>query len=160
MAEKYEKLPEDLLEDLNGLIKKFVISTKKVNYMFIGCFKQNKLIKITRIKDDITFLTDQHIMVSVNREMWDYMNDDTSNDGVGRKRLELLVREEFDGLQIDFEKDTVKVVRGKFNTSSSIIEKYTADVVKDAKYMEIAIFEQLKDKAKDQKSSDTIDIGS
>lgn len=145
-AQRHFDLGEDTIERLNSLITKFVSSPVRVEYAFIGDNKLKKLIKVSKINDIYQHLTKKLVLVTINESLWDLLSHE---DDV----IELLVREEFNTLIINSESGKVKIEKPSFNTSNSIIDKYSFEAVKRAKDLERLTLEQTEDK-----ESEVVDI--
>ncbi len=138
-AQRHFDLGEDTLERLNGLIIKFVNSPVRLDYAFIGDNKLKKLIKVSKINDIYHHITKKQVLVTINESLWDLLSHED-------EIIELLVREEFNTLVINAESGKVKIEKPSFNTSNSIIEKYTFESVKRAKDIERLTLAQTEDK--------------
>ena len=145
--ERYYDLGDDTLEVLNNLISKFVPTTVRLEYAFIGDNKLKKLLKVSKISDVNQHLTKgKQVLITVNESLWDAISEKT-------EVIEILVREEFNGLVVNTETGKIKIEKLSFITSNSIIEKYTFDLVREAKELEKSVLEQT-----DEKEKEMIDI--
>lgn len=141
-TERYYDLGEDTIEKLEELSSKFVHSPVRVDYLFIGDNKLKKLIKVSKIADDFQHAFKKQVKITINESLWDLLSHE-------EEIIELLVREEFNTLSINAESGKIKIEKPSFNTSNSIIEKYTFEAVKRAKDLEILTLQQTEDKEKD-----------
>lgn len=141
-TQRHYDLGDDTIEKLNEYISKFVNSPIRLEYAFIGDNKLKKLIKISKINDANQFLTKKQVYVYVNESLWDMISHEEDI-------IEILVREEFNTLVINTESGKIKIEKPSFNTSNSIIDKYTFESVKRAKDLEKLTLEQTEDKEKD-----------
>ena len=141
-GQRHYDLGDDTIEKTNELISKFVNSPVRLDYAFIGDNKLKKLIKVSKINDAYNHITKKQVLITINESLWDLLSHD---DEV----IELLVREEFNTLIINTESGKIKIEKPSFNTSNSIIEKYSFESVKRAKDIERLTLEQTEDKDKE-----------
>ncbi len=145
-AERYYDLGDDTLEKINSLISKFVNSPVRLDYAFIGDNKLKKLIKVSKVKDDFKHLMKKQILITLNESLYDLLSHE-------EEVIELLFREEFNTLVINTDSGKVKIEKPSFNSSDSIIEKYSFEAVKRAKDIEKLTLQQTADK-----EADVVDI--
>lgn len=144
MAE-FVKTREDVIEYFEAIENNFAYSFD-INYVFITNDKAKKLIKVSKLPDQISFLLNAHILVTFNEKFFDNFDDDTKT---------ILINQELDKIECEAEKGTVKINSNPLiNTSSGIIEKFTLDGVKNANELERHYLAQLKEKEKEAKSTD------
>jgi hypothetical protein len=141
--ERYYDLGDDTIAKLNELISKFVQTPVRVDYAFIGDNKLKKLVKVSKISDvNKHLMKGKQVLVTVNEALWDAISE---KEDV----IEILVREEFNGLVINTETNKIKIEKLTFVSSNSIIEKYTFDLVREAKDLEKCALEQADEKEKE-----------
>ncbi len=141
-TERYYDLGEDTISKIEELSSKFVNSPIRLDYLFVGDNKLKKLIKVSKIADDFQFAFKKQIKITVNESLWDLLSHEN-------EIIELLVREEFNTLTINTESGKIKIEKPSFNTSNSIIEKYSFEAVKRAKDLETLTLQQAEDKEKE-----------
>lgn len=147
-AERHYDLTPETIEEASALINKIVHTPVKIEYSFLGDNKLKKLMKISKYNDQLLHVHKKQVLVTINESAWVLIAQDA-------QYLELLVREELNGLSVNMDNGKIKVEKHKFNTSKSIIDKYTFEAVSKAKELEEHVLSQLKDKEKD---NETIDI--
>lgn len=148
-TERYYSLQKETVEKLETLISKYVPTPIRLGYEFIGDMKLKKLIKATKVKDDFAFLYNKQVLLTVNEAILDLLESDETGEAL----VEILFREELNQISVNSENGKIKIEKPNFTSTGSIIEKYSFGEVKRAKDMELLVFEQIEDKAKD-----TVDI--
>jgi len=144
MAE-YVKTREDVIEYFENIEDKFA-HPFDVNYVFITNDKAKRLMKISKLSDQLSFLLSAHILVTFNENFFDHFDDTTKT---------ILINQELDKIECEGEKGTVKINSNPLiNTSSGIIEKFTLDGVKNANELERHYLAQIKEKEKEAKSAE------
>lgn len=143
MAE-FVKTREDVIEYFDNIESNFAYAFD-INYVFITNDKSKKLIKVSKLSDQIAFLLNAHILVTFNEKFFDNFDDDTKT---------ILINQELDKIECEGEKGTVKINSNPLiNTSSGIIEKFTLEGVKNANELERHYLAQQKEKEKEEKAA-------
>jgi hypothetical protein len=141
-TERYYDLGDDTIKKIEELSSKFTYSPIRIDYLFIGDNKLKKLIKISKIADDFQHAIKKQVKITINESLWDLLSHEEDI-------IELLVREEFNSLSINTETGKIKIEKHSFNTSNSIIEKYSFEAVKRAKDLEALTLSQTEEKEKE-----------
>lgn len=137
--ERYYDLGSDTIEKINELSSKFVSSPVKIDVMYVGDNKLKKLIKVAKVRDDLQHITKKQILITINESLWDSISHE---DEV----IEILVREELNAIQVNNETGKIKMGKPTFNSSNSIIDKYSFEAVRRAKELETLTLSQTEDK--------------
>jgi len=136
---------EDFLE-LEGDIVEFIKDVEKdfnlpldITFKYVANVKQKQLIKFTKIPDMYACDTalNSDIMVVVNDEYYDNFDDETKK---------ILIEKEYDRIDFNYEKGTIKVINPKINVNSGFVDKHTWETVSDALKLEEEYEQQRKDK--------------
>lgn len=116
-----------------------------VKYVFITNNKLKKLIKVSRLPEQMSFLLDAHILVTFNEKFFDNFDDQNKT---------ILINQELDKIECNAEKGEVKINSNPLiSTSSGILEKFTLEGVKNANKLEREFLAQLKEKEKEAKAA-------
>jgi len=140
MAE-FIKTSEDVVSYFKKIEKNFA-HPFDVNYVYITNNKLRKLVKITKLPDQYSFILGAHCLVTFNEDFFDNFEDDTKD---------ILISQEIDKVEFNTEKGTIKLTTNPLiSTSSGIIDKFTFENVKNANQLEREYLAQSNDK-KDKK---------
>jgi len=140
------KTSEDIIEYFEKIEKNFS-HPFDVNYVFVTNNKLKKLIKISKIPDQYSFLLNAQVLVTFNENFFD--NFDEQNKSI-------LVEQELDKLECDSEKGTITINGNPLiSTSSGILDKFSLELVKNANRLEREYLSQLKEKEKESKNTET-----
>lgn len=143
MAE-YVKTGDDIIEYFEDIEKNFA-HPFDVKYVFITNNTSKKLIKVNKLSDQLNFLLNAHVLVTINETFFDNFEDDTKV---------ILINQELDKIECNAENGQVKINSNPLiSTSSGIIEKYTLESVKNANELERQYLSQLKEKEKEENKS-------
>lgn len=140
MAE-FSKTSEDVISYFKKIEKNFA-HPFDINYIYITNNKLKKLIKITRLPDQYSFIMGAQVMVMFNEVYFDSFEDDTKD---------ILINQEIDKIEFNTEKGIIKITTNPLiSTSSGIIDKFSFESVKNANKLEREFQSQLNDKEKDK----------
>ena len=116
-----------------------------VDYVFITNNKSKKLVKLSKLPDQYSFILGAHLLVTFNETFFEEFEDDTK---------ELLISQEIDKIEFNTEKGTIKLTTNPLiSTSSGIIDKFTLENDKNANKLEREYLSQLNDKEKENKKN-------
>jgi len=136
--EDFTKIENDIIDFIKDVERDFNIPLD-ITFKYLGNSKQKQLIKFTKIPDmyanDLSLNGD--IMVVVNEEYFDNFDDDTKK---------VLIEKEYDRIDFNFEKGTIKISNPKINVNSGFVEKHSWQKVSDAIKLEDEFEQQRKDK--------------
>lgn len=140
MNNRYYELGEEVVAKFTELVEKFAYNPIRINYAFIGDNKlKDTVFKITKINDINEFLTKKQLLITINQNIYDRISDQ-------EEVLEILVKEETSKIKINGETGKIKIEKYNFNSSKSVIEKYSYEEVSKAKELVKLISEQIEDK--------------
>jgi len=147
MNNRYYELGEDVVVKFTEMVEKFAYNPIRIDYAFIGDNKlKDTVFKITKINDVNEFLTKKQLLITINQNIYDRISEQ-------EEVIEILVREELSKIKINGETGKIKIEKYNFNSSKTIIEKYSYEEVSKAKELVKLISEQVADK-----NSDEIDL--
>jgi len=136
--EDFLELEEDVVEFIKDVEKDFNLPLD-ITFKYASNVKQKQLIKFTKIPDVYASETNLNadIMVTVNDEYFDDFDDDTKK---------VLVEKEYDRIDFNFEKGTIRVINPKISVNGGFVEKHTWEKVSNALKLEEEFEQQRKDK--------------
>jgi len=139
--EDFLKLEDDIVEYIKNVEKDFNLPLD-ITFKYVSNLKQKQLIKFTKIPDIYASesMVNADIVVVVNDEYFIDFDDDT-------KRV--LIEKEYDRIDFNFEKGTIKVSNPKISVNSGFVEKHTWERVSNAIKLEDEFEQQRKDKDKE-----------
>lgn len=135
--ERYYELGNDTIQKIDEYISKFSSSPYRLEYAFIGDNKLKDLLKITKINDTFLFITKKQVLITVNESIWDVLDESD---------IEILVREQINMLIVDLDSGKIKIEKPTFNSSKSIIEKYSFEEVMRVKELVKLTLQQAEEK--------------
>lgn len=138
--EDYVEIEQDIVDFIKNVEKDFNIPID-ITFKYVVNRKQKQLIKFTKIPDLYAnnYCLNSDIIVVVNDEFYDNFDDDTKK---------VLIEKEFDRIEFNFEKGTLKVSTPKINVNNGFVEKHSWEKVSDAIQLEEQFENQRKDKEK------------
>lgn len=148
---RFNQVSEDIQNEIADYVQKFVVTPVRLSYAYIADSKSKKILKAKKVSEENrpNYTNEAQVLLVVNETMWDLLN------AKDNEATEILIREALQGISIN-EKDVVSVKKPSFNSSRSIMDKYTVDSVVKAKELEELVFAQAKDKEKDLENSQQI----
>lgn len=140
--EDFVKLSDDIRDYIKNVEKDFNIPLD-ITFHYVSNDKQKNLIKFHKIPDMYACepSLNADIIVVVNEDYFDNFDDDT-------KRV--LVEKEYDRIDFNFEKGTIKVSNPKINVNSGFVAKHTWEKVSKAIQLEEEFEQQRKEKQHDK----------
>ena len=135
--EKFYKLSDDTVDDFMEIFDKKSFPLE-IKFEFIGNAKQKKLIVISKIADDVNFLYEKDVKVSINEDLM---------DAFGEEIRTILIEQEIDKIGYDLKTGKVKFLKMdiEFSASSGLVQKYGLDAVAKANGVEFLAMEQKQD---------------
>ena len=135
--EKFYKLSDDTVDDFMEIFDKKSFPLE-IKFEFIGNAKQKKLIVISKIADDVNFLYDKDVKVSINEALMDSFDEEVRT---------ILIEQEIDKIGIDLKTGKIKFLKldVEFSASSGLINKYSLEKVAKANGVEYLAIEQKQD---------------
>lgn len=135
--DRYTELSEETIEDFMKVFNKKAFPIG-IDFQFIGDHKLKTLIKISKLPEDISFVTGKQVKVTINEELIDVYEEES---------IKILIEQELDKIECNLETGKIKMKKTDLNTFSSIMNKYGAEKVARANQVDELYQEQLKDKA-------------
>lgn len=138
--DRFSEISEDTINDFYKVFNKksFPISVK---FQFIGDSKQKNLIKISKIADDISFVLQKELKVTINEDLMNVFEEES---------ITILFEQEIDKININLDSGKIKLVKTDLNTFSSLVNKYGVEKVARANKVEELYAEQQKDAKGDE----------
>jgi hypothetical protein len=141
--EDYLKVEEDIIEFIKKIEMNFNMPID-ISFKYLINRKLKQLVKFVKIPDlysnNISLNSD--IMIIINDDYFDNFDDDTKK---------ILIEKEFDRIEFNFEKGTIKLVTPKINVNNGFVEKYSWETISNALKLEQEFEQQRKDKENDKK---------
>jgi hypothetical protein len=154
--DRYYEVGEDIVEDLQALISKYVATTVKVDYSFVGDRKLKDLIKVSKITDKYAYLLNSPVLIEVNTLLWDDLN---GNGDEADEAVLIKFKEAFEGISIDEASGKAKTSNATFTTTKGVLKKYDFESVDRAHKLIEDALESIKDSGREVPQEDEIDIG-
>lgn len=132
---KFYSLSEDTIEDFNAVYdkKSFPVNLK---FQFIGSNKQKKLIQISKLADDMMFILEKELKVTINEDLMNVFDEESR---------QILIEQELDKIVINLDSGAIKLVKPDLTTFSGLIKKYGIEKVSKANMVEELYDQQKKD---------------
>lgn len=133
--ERYSELSEETIKDFMDIFerKSFPLPIK---FQFIGDSKSKNVISIKKIPNDMAFVLDKELKVTINEELLEAYDDESIN---------ILFEQEIDKIEPNIDSGKIKIVKTDLNTFSSIVNKYGVEKVARANKVEELYNEQRQD---------------
>lgn len=140
--EDFIEIEDDIIEFIKNVEKDFNIPID-ITFKYVVNRKQKQLVKFTKIPDVYAnnFILNADIIAVVNDEYYDNFDDETKK---------VLIEKEFDRIDFNFEKGTIKLTNPKVNVNTGFVEKHTWEKVSDIIKLEQEFEQQRKDKKTEQ----------
>lgn len=136
------KTDENVIENFQKIIEQFAFPFD-LKFVFVTNNKSKKLIKISKISDQFSFLLDAHLLVTFNEDFYQHFDEQNTT---------ILIEQEIDRIEANGENGKVTLNNNPLiSTSSGILEKFTLDFVKNANKLEREYLSQIKDKDNESK---------
>ena len=140
--EDFKEVEQDIVDFIKSIESDFNIPLD-VKYKYLMNTKQKQMVKFTKIPDAYASdsMLNSDILVVINSDYYDNFDDDI-------KRI--LIEKEFDKIDFNFEKGTIKVSKPKVDINTGFVEKHTWEKISNAIKLENEFEEQRKDKDSEQ----------
>ena len=112
-------------------------SGMEINYSVIGDAKQKQLIDIKKIPAHYEFTTKKQIQVTINEDMFDKLDGDDA--------LEILFKDCINRIEVNIDKETIKIGKYDVITTSGVLKSYGQEKVLRAKELERDLHSQMKE---------------
>jgi hypothetical protein len=133
--DRFNELSEDTIKDFFDVFNKKSFPLP-ISFQFIGDSKQKNLIKISKIPDDISFVLQKELKVTINEDLLNVYDEESTT---------ILFEQEIDRINHNIDSGKIKLVKTDLNTFSSLVNKYGVEKVARANKVEELYQEQQKD---------------
>lgn len=137
--DNFYELSEDTINDFFEVFNKKTFPVE-VKVQFIGAAKQKQLIKIAKLADDISFVLQKDIKVTINEDLMDAFDEELRT---------ILFEQEIEKINMNLESGKIKMVSTELNTFPSLVAKYGVEKVSRANQVEMLYIEQKEDSDRD-----------
>ncbi len=79
-----------------------------------------KLVKISKIPDDVSFILNKELKISINEDLLNVYDEESIN---------ILYEQELDRINYNLESGKIKLIKTDLNTFSSLVNKYGVDKI-------------------------------
>lgn len=137
--DRFYELSQDTIDDFFAVFNKksFPISVK---FQFIGDSKQKHLVKIAKIADDMSFILQKELKVTINEDLLNVYDEESAT---------ILFEQEIDKININLDSGKIKLVKTDLNTFSSLVNKYGVEKVARANKVE-ELYQEQQSAAKNE----------
>jgi hypothetical protein len=132
---KFYKLSQETIDIFKDIFSKKSFSVTP-SFEFLGNESQKTLIKISKISDQHSFLSNKEVMVQINEDLMSIFDDDS----VG-----ILIEQELDKLSVNIDNGKIKIIKPDLVTSYRLIKKYGVEKVSKANKVETLYADQKED---------------
>jgi hypothetical protein len=132
---KFYDLEQDTLDSITAILDNMAMPFN-LKIKFIGNNKMKNLIKLQKMNDVMSHITNIDLLVFINEEY--FINLQESNS-------EILIYQELDRLQFDLNKGTFKISKYPLQTTPGVLKKYGIDAVAEANQLSDLYTDQKKD---------------
>lgn len=146
-------MTKDNLKKMSDYVEEFfkkIVDEKgisvAVDFFLLSDSKQKSLIKIKKIPDPYVVGLNAHLLVTINEDFFDKFSQDPK-EGIN----EILIEQEVDKIEINYETGAIKIGKSPLMTSRGIVEKYTYEKVTRAIELEKLYDKSKTDKEKENK---------
>jgi hypothetical protein len=143
----FKELDESIINYFQEMEKNFELAVD-IRFCFLANNKQKQLVKIMRVPDNYSVLTKADLLVIFNEEYFNLFEKEEQ----GHQNKTILIEQEIDKIEFNYEKGTVKVKRPRINTSVGLIKKYSLEAISDAIRLQEEFESQKRDKKEEEKA--------
>lgn len=131
--DRFYELSSDTIQEFMDIFnrKSFPLPIK---FQFIGDSKSKNVIKISKLPDDISFVLDKELKVTINEDLLNAYDEES---------ITILFEQEIDRINHNIDSGKIKLVKTDLNTFSSIVNKYGVEKVARANKVE-ELYQQQK----------------
>lgn len=135
--DRFNELSEDTVQQFMDVFnrKSFPLPIK---FQFIGDSKSKNVIKVVKLPDDISFVLDKELKVTINEDLLNAYDEES---------ITILFEQEIDRINHNIDTGKIKLVKTDLNTFSSLVNKYGVEKVARANKVE-ELYQQQKEDAK------------
>ena len=140
MADFYD-VSDEIQSQFKEIVEKKSLTTS-IKFLFVGSEKQKQLIKISKIKDELSYaLNDASILVTINEDIHTAFFNTQDMELVT-----ILFEQEVDKIHVNDRSGKVSIKQPSLKVSPGIINKYGIDAVARANQVEELTIQQNEDK--------------
>lgn len=138
--DRFYELSDEAIDQFKNTLrnKSFPVDVK---IQYIGDSKQKVLIKVAKIPDDISFVLQKEIKVTINEDLLNAYDEES---------IKILFEQEVDKIDINLDTGKIKLLKTDLNTFSGIVNKYGVEKVARANKVEELYQQQQKDASDEQ----------
>jgi hypothetical protein len=131
--DRFNELSDDTIQEFMDIFnrKSFPLPIK---FQFIGDSKSKNVIKIAKLPDDISFVLDKELKVTINEDLLNAYDEES---------ITILFEQEIDRINHNIDSGKIKLVKTDLNTFSSLVNKYGVEKVARANKVE-ELYQQQK----------------
>lgn len=131
--DRFNELSDDTIQEFMDVFnrKSFPLPIK---FQFIGDSKSKNVIKIAKLPDDISFVLDKELKVTINEDLLNAYDEES---------ITILFEQEIDRINHNIDSGKIKLVKTDLNTFSSLVNKYGVEKVARANKVE-ELYQQQK----------------
>ena len=133
--DRFSEASDDAIKLFNDVFnrKSFPLPLK---FQFICDIKQKNLIKIVKIPDDLSFVLNKELKITINEELLEAYDEES---------IVILFEQEIDKIHHNLDSGKIKLIKTDLNTFSALVNKYGVEKVAKANKVEELYQEQKKD---------------
>ncbi len=133
--DRFKIISDDVVDSFMEIYNKksFPLTIK---FQFINDTKLKKLVKISKIPDDVSFILNKELKISINEDLLNVYDEESIN---------ILYEQELDRINYNLESGKIKLIKTDLNTFSSLVNKYGVDKIARANKVEELYQQQKKD---------------
>lgn len=131
--DRFRELSDDTVKEFMDVFnrKSFPLPIK---FQFIGDSKSKNLVKIAKLPDDLAFVLDKELKVTINEDLMNAYDEESTV---------ILFEQEIDRINHNIDSGKIKLVKTDLNTFSSLVNKYGVEKVARANKVE-ELYQQQK----------------
>ena len=133
--ERFSEISEDTIKTFMEVFNKKSFPLP-IKFQFINDSKSKKLVNIVKLPEDIAFILDKDLKVSINEDLLEVYDEES---------ISILIDQEIDKVNYNLDSGKIKIVKPDLNTFSSILNKYGVEKVTKANQVEELYDKQKKD---------------
>lgn len=121
-TDQYYDLDQDIIDQVENRIKEFAFAMD-LKFIYQTNNKLKQLIQVKKLPDNYAVLLSAEIMIVVNDDYFDKVDEDIQT---------ILIDQELDKIEMNFQKETFKITQPGLKTSFGIVEKFSYERVERA----------------------------
>ena len=121
-TDQYYDLDTDIIDQIEKQIKEFAFAMD-LKFIYQTNNKLKQLIQVKKLPDNYAVLLSAEILIVVNDDYFDRVDEDIQT---------ILIDQELDKIEMNFQKETFRITQPGLKTSFGIVEKFTYERVERA----------------------------